>query len=115
MAIKGFVKGNTRRYKFQFGTGVNITGWKIYLTFKASPDDADPGLAQISTTAGDDVLDDTANGLMYVFLDQPSSESLDVGKIYYEFTRIIPGPPLEKTTLDKGTVKIEAEYTQVDA
>ncbi len=115
MAINSFPRGNTRRYKFNFGAGLDITGWKITLTFKENETDADPGLGQISTTAGDDALDEVMNGIMYVFLDQATSEALILGKIHYEFTRFIPGPPLEKTTLDKGAVKITQEITQVDA
>lgn len=90
---------------------IDITDWIIILTFKTEDTDVDPGLLQITTTAGDDPLDDAVNGIMYVVLPSDDSANLPVGTIHYGFKRIIPGTPPDVLTLDKDKVKIFQNIT----
>jgi hypothetical protein len=80
--IEDFRQGNTKVIKIDYGQGVDTTGWTFYLTLKEKIDDYTP-VAQVSTTAGDNVLDDPTNGLVYLTLDSVTSSSIPVGSYYW--------------------------------
>lgn len=109
-AISSFYRGDTQSYKFDFGAGVDITNWKIILTFKESDDDPDQSaILQVSNTAGDNPLDDVANGVMYVTLHSTESMKLEPKTtIFFGFRRVVLGtsPSLVKTLMT-GKVAIK--------
>lgn len=112
--IKAFYRGDQKTYKFDFGAGTDITNWKIFLTFKEAIDDSDSSAAlQVSNTAGDNVLDDIANGIMYLTLTSTDSANLDPEvNYYYGFQRVIVGTsPIDVKTLLTGRVKILQDIT----
>lgn len=88
---------------------VDITNYELTLTFLE--EGATTPTVQIDTTAGDHILDDIPNGIMY--LELISGDSADLVKEEYEygFERRIPfdPPDVDKDdvrTLETGTVKI---------
>ena len=110
MAIADIYRGNTKTFRFTFAdansTAIDITGWSIWFTAKASEADADnAAIIQIEATAGDDVLDDPSNGLMYVTVSSTDSD-ITPQTLHYDFKRVIPGSPPNAKTLDKGTFSI---------
>ena len=111
--IADFYRGDTKTYAFNFGTGLDITGWKIYLTFKENADDDDSSaIVQVSNTAGDNASDDIANGLMYVTLSSLESAKFEPNiKYYYGFQRIVAGSPPDIKTLLTGKVKVLQDIT----
>jgi len=114
--IKNFYRGDTKAWKFNFGSGSDITGWKIYLTLKENSDDSDElAVMQVFNVAGDTISDDVANGVMYVSASSVDTASLEPDTSYfYGFQRIISGvgsnPPDVKTLLT-GRVKILQDIT----
>jgi len=97
--ITDFRQGDSKVIKIEYGTGVDITGWKFWFTMKTELD-ASTIIAQVSTTAGDDALDDVLNGLVYITLDSSTSYDITPGKYYYDVQVSKGGnPPVIKTIL----------------
>ena len=108
--INDFYQGDTKSYRFQFGAGVDITGWKMFFTLKTNETDDDvDAVMQVSAVAGDNVLDDIANGLMYVVASSTDTSSVGIipnTKYHYDFQRVISGTPPDVKTLIAGKVKV---------
>ena len=112
--LQDFYRGDTRTYAFDFGVGVNITNWKITFTLKENADDPDNlAVLQVSSVAGDNVLDDVLNGKMYITVSSVDTAKLEVGVTYfYGFQRVIVGSnPPDVKTLHTGKVKILQDIT----
>jgi len=112
--IKDFHRGDTKTWKFQFGNGVDITGWKIYFTMKVNKEDDDSeAVLQVIATAGDNVLDDVFNGLMFVTATSADTSTIEVSnnKYWYGYQRVISGSPPDVKTLHTGSVKVLQDIT----
>ena len=97
--ITDFRQGDSKVIKIDYGTGVDITGWKFWFTMKTELDSTNI-TAQISTTAGDDTNDDIANGIAYITVDSVTSYGIAAGKYYYDVQVSKGGnPPVIKTIL----------------
>lgn len=97
--ITDFRQGDTKVIKIDYGTGVDITGWIFIFTMKAKLESATI-TAQVKTTAGDNPLDDVANGLCYITLDSDTSYTIAPGKYFYDVQVNKGGvPPVIKTIL----------------
>ena len=114
--IKDIPRGDSRPYKFEFGDGVDITGWKIYFTVKEYEDDDDSdSVFQVISTAGDDTNDDIANGRMTLWMESDVSALLEPNqKYWYGFQRvlIVTGKPPRVTTLTNGNFTALRDITQ---
>ena len=67
------------------GVAKDITGYKFWLTLKASISDADAAAAlQFSTTAGDNVNDDIANGICYMAVPAIMTKGIIPGEYRYD-------------------------------
>jgi hypothetical protein len=80
--IEDIRQGDTRVFQIDFGKGVDITGWIYYFILRKELTDSTNYL-QVSTTAGDNALDDVANGLAFLTLTAAESAPLEPGKYYY--------------------------------
>lgn len=111
--IRDITRGDTVSWKFEFGNGVDITGWKIYFTMKENKDDDDSSaVLQVINTAGDNVCDDVFNGVMYVTVESTDYDDVEPDtKYFYGFQRVIAGSPVNVKTLHTGTVKILQDIT----
>jgi len=113
--IKDFYRGDSKVWRFEFGNGVDVTGWKIYLTLKTNKDDDDSdAVLQVSNTAGDNVLDDISNGTIHLTASSVDTAGAKIEpdtKYFYGFQRVIPGSPVNVRTLHTGTVKILQDIT----
>jgi len=110
--ISNFYRGDTKKYKFDFGAGTDITGWQIVFTLKKNPEDADESAdLQVWANAGSDPQDDVLNGIMYLTLPSDQTSLLDVGQYHYGFQRVIPGTPPDVKTLLVGKVKVLQDIT----
>lgn len=97
--ISDFRQGDSKVIKIDYGIGVDITGWKFWLTMKTELDSSSY-VAQVSTTAGDDSNDDVANGIAYITIDSTTSINIPAGKYYYDVQVNKGGtPPIIKTIL----------------
>lgn len=97
--IEDFRQGNTKVIKIDYGKGIDITGWTFYLTLKENIDDTS-NIAQVSSVAGSDPMDDAVNGLAYLTLDSTTSASIEPGKYYWSLQVDKGGsPPVIKTLL----------------
>jgi len=109
--LNGIYRGDTKTYKFNF-PGVDITDWTIWLTLKIDELSSDAAAAiQVSSTAGDNVLDDPINGIMYVTIPSDQSGTLEPGQYFYDFQRVIQGSPPDVRTLLAGQVEIYTDIT----
>ena len=67
------------------GAPKDITGYKFWLTLKASISDADTAAAlQFSTTAGDNVNDDIVHGICYMAVPASMTKSIIPGEYRYD-------------------------------
>lgn len=67
------------------GAAKNITGYKFWLTLKASISDADAAAAlQFSTTAGDNVNDNLLNGICYLAVPAAMTKLVPPGDYRYD-------------------------------
>lgn len=97
--ITDFRQGDSKIIKIDYGVGVDVTGWKFWITLKEELDSSTI-IAQISTTAGDDTNDDVANGIVYITIDSVTSLGIPAGKYYYDVQVSKGGnPPVIKTIL----------------
>jgi len=97
--IKDFRQGDSKIIKIDYGLGIDVTGWKFWITLKNELDDSNI-VAQVSTTAGDDANDDLANGIVYLTIDSTTSLGIPSGKYYYDVQVSKGGnPPIIKTIL----------------
>lgn len=105
--IADFYSGDTKTYKFEFGNGLDITGWKVILSFKEAADDTN-STVEVSNTAGDNPSDDIPNGVMFLTMNSEESYKLDPDTNYsYSFKReIIGSNPANLKTLTTGVVDI---------
>ena len=79
--IPDFRRGDTTDIKIQYPTGVDITGYKFWLTLKNNFEDSDAdAVYQISTVAGDNDNDDPVHGLVYLTIDI----RIEAGKYYWD-------------------------------
>ena len=87
-----------------FGTAVDITANRLYLTLKESNDDADPGAAQFQNTMPANA--DSAAGIGFIVC--PSNLTAAVTpKVYnYDIQRVITGAPPTVQTPVYGTMEV---------
>ena len=115
--IKEFYRGDTKNYAFDFGCGVDITGWKIYFTLKEKKGDADSAATvQVFNVAGDNPGDDILDGKMIVTAHAADTASLIPDTTYfYGFQRVAPGyaagVPDDVRTLLTGAVRVLQDIT----
>lgn len=101
--LKDFRQGDTVTIKIDYGTGVNISGFKFWLTLKTNFTDEDVSAAlQHSTTAGDTASDDVANGIAYLIIPASLTKNVTPNKYYYDLQALAPSgdiktiiPPVE--------------------
>lgn len=113
--IDDLIKGDTKVFQLDFGAGVDVTGWIVYLIIK---DDLEGlNLVQISTTAGDDSDDDIANGLIHLTVGSGDLDNLEAGTSYYYAIKVNKGgsPNVIETIVPpvtdfKDKVKIMTEF-----
>lgn len=96
--INNFRRGDTFLLKFNFGTGVNITGWTLTFTLRDTFK-TEIAACSLTRTAGDHVLDELNNGIFYYFFDNETSKSLIPKKYKYDLQLVIPGNPKQVKTL----------------
>jgi hypothetical protein len=82
--LQDFRVGDTVRVKIQYPTTTDITGYKFWLTLKNAFEDADPGVMQIETTAGDDPLDIPGSGRAYLVATPTDTGSIAPGKYVWD-------------------------------
>ncbi len=80
--IEDFRQGDTKVFVIDYGKGVDITDWKFYFILRDELDDTENAL-QVMVTAGDNVLDDVANGLVHITVSATESAALTPKKFYY--------------------------------
>lgn len=109
--LNGIYRGDTKAYKFNF-PGVDITAWTIWMTLKIDEGHSDAAASlQVSSTAGDSVNDDPINGIMYVTIPSDLCATLQPGKYFYDFQRVVDGTPPDVRTLLAGEVEIYTDIT----
>jgi hypothetical protein len=81
--IADFRSGDSFRIKLQYPTGTDLTGYRFWLTLKASPNDPDPGAMQVVTDAGDILEDDPENGTVYIDVS-PEASAIPAGKYFWD-------------------------------
>lgn len=102
--LKDFRQGDTKIIRIDYGTGVDITGFKFWFSLRKEFDDTTP-VSQTSTTAGNHSLDDVANGLAYIQLESDDSSLIPVDKYYWDVQAAdTSSPPIVTTLLP--TVKL---------
>ncbi len=118
--IANFVKGDTKKYRVQVtrvdpDTGVespiSVDGGTIWMTFKKSQKDADPGALQVSFPCTES---DPANptGNCYIVLTADDTKTLQVGVSYYYDIQFVNADGEVTTILHGDKVKILAETTE---
>jgi len=80
--LKDFRRGDTFLLRFNFGTGVDITGWNI--TFSLRDTFTSALITSVKRTVGDYPLDEPLNGIFYYFYDSESSKALVPKKYKYD-------------------------------
>lgn len=116
--IKDFRQGDSKVIKIDYGVGVDATGWKFWITLRKELN-SNTIIAQASTTAGDNELDDVANGIVYLTIDSDISYTIPVGKYYYDIQVSKGGvPPIINTILPpvdeyKDRIKVLQGLTKV--
>lgn len=80
--IEDFRQGDTKVFVIDYGKGIDITSWKFYFILRENLDDTE-NVLQVMTTAGDNALDDVANGLAHITVAADVSALLTPGKYYY--------------------------------
>jgi len=96
--IQDFRQGNTKVIKIDYGKGVDITGWVFYFTLKEDIDDTNNAM-QVTTTAGDNALDDVDNGLAFLTVDSDVSALVTPDKYFWSLQVDKGGTPKDITTL----------------
>jgi len=110
--ISNFYRGDTKKYKFDFGATTDITGWRIVCTLKTNKTDHDnAALLQVWALAGDDAADSPATGIMHITLPSNQTQYIPEGTYYYDFQRVIDGAPADVETLLSGKVKVLQDIT----
>ena len=116
--LKNFRKGDSFILIWNFGTGVDITGWK--LTFSLRDTFTSDIVCSVTRTAGDYPLDEVNNGIFYFYFDPETSKTL-VPKTYkWDIQLVIPGTHKQVLTLLPSeeyyneTIKIIPDVTWVD-
>jgi hypothetical protein len=67
------------------GLPVDITGYKFWLTLKASYEDLDiAAVLQFSTTVGDNVNDIALSGICYITVPASVTKTIPAGKYFYD-------------------------------
>jgi len=80
--IEDFRQGDTKVFVIDYGKGIDITGWIFYFILRNELDDTE-NVLQVMTTAGDNVLDDVANGLVHLTVTADESAALTPAKYFY--------------------------------
>lgn len=84
--------GDEYTLKIQYPTGTNITGYKFWLTLKASAADLDNAAAlQHSTVAGDQPSDEVLNGIAYIVVPSSIMKAVPAGEYLYDVQAKKPG------------------------
>ena len=99
MAIKhlpNMRQGDDYTVEIKYPIGTNITGFKFYLTLKASFDDLDAAaILQYSQVVGDNILDDALNGVLFFSVPASITATVAAGSYYYDFQQISIGGQVE--------------------
>lgn len=91
--IKPIIRGDTIEYTFNFGAGVDVNGWKIFMTLKRSKNDPDAlAYLAVETTAGQHNLDEPDNGIIVLRVDGSDTANIPAREYHYDFQRVNPGP-----------------------
>lgn len=96
--IPDFRQGDTKIIKVDYGIGYDITGWVFYFVMKLDADSRNADVL-ISTTVGDNTLDDALNGLVHITLDSNISKALKPGSYLYSVKRSKGGIPEDIQTV----------------
>ena len=87
--IRDFRKGDTIKIKLDYGTSVDLTGFKFWLTLKRSYRDTDENAAmQVVTTAGDYELDEPTRGIVYIVVPYTVTDLIEAGSYYYDIQEL---------------------------
>ena len=91
--ISNIIRGDTLEYKFNFGAGVDVNGWKIFMTLKRSLGDLDnQAYLAAETTAGQHFEDELENGIIVLRVESSDTEDIPPREYYYDFQRVNPAP-----------------------
>ena len=112
--MKPLYRGDTRTIQVTVtdaaGLPISIVGHTLWVTFKKSATDADPGLLQVSEVQPSNA--GTLAGVGSVTLPETATALLPVGMAYYDVQWVQPGsPPIVKTVLS-GRVRVRADITR---
>lgn len=88
--LNNFRQGDDKVIRIQYPVGIDITGWTFWFVMNDSLDAKTP-IIQISHLAGDNVLDDPANGLVYITLPATDTGTMKDGSYYYSVKRVDTG------------------------
>lgn len=104
-------RGDTKTYRFTFP--YDITGIQIHFTIKEDITDPNQRAAlTVSTTAGDNALDDPVNGILYLTLESNQTSKLSVQEYYFGISKVITDTIDKVTTLKVGTLEVFADVLQ---
>jgi hypothetical protein len=91
-------QGDTKVIKIDYGKNVDVTGWKVYFILRTSLGDSD-NLFQTFTTAGDNALDDIANGLIFLTITAAETALLEPSSGLAYAVKVDKGNSVIKTIL----------------
>ena len=112
--MRPLYRGDTRTIKVtiqdEAGLPVSIVGHALWVTFKKSLNDPDPGLLQVSEIQPDNA--DTQAGKGSVTLTSTVTDLLPVGMTYYDVQWVQPGSPQVVKTVASRRVRVKADVTR---
>ena len=120
MPISDFYIGDTKTLNFDVRresdqSALDISGWDIYITFKASVDDEDgDAILQKVITMPNDTESQNGRGIGILTSDD-TNQFLESGNYFYDIQRVINTNPPDVVTLEYGRVRVTQGVTRVDA
>ena len=115
--------GDEYTLKIDYGVGVNITGYKFWITLKTAVTDTDlQAVLQYSTVAGNEPADDVLNGIAYIVVPSNIMKTVPAGEYFYDVQAKRPGADgvgiktlLPKITNTDDIVTVFPEITRATA
>ena len=113
-SIAPLIRGDTRKIEItitdEFGVPVNIQGHKIFFTLKTDKTLADSlATLQVSSVVAADA--DALEGKATLVLSSTNMATVPPGKYFYDIQWKTSGGTPEITTIDYGSVTVEADIT----
>lgn len=114
--LTNFRQGDTKKIEVNYGTGVDISGYKFWFTLRSKFEG--PIVAQTITTAGanaagPDLMDDILNGLVYLQMNSDITSLIPVGKYFWDIQRVRPNTnPPDVLTL-RPTIKLSKDKIEI--